>query len=1067
MRRLSGQAARHLARSLHRLARLAMIAAVLVVVAVAGLSWRLAQGPLELPALTRYAERAMQRESGGLSIAIGHAALAWEGFRLGADMPLDIRLRDVVIGDPAHAQHLVVPRASVSLSIAALLFGHIRPRAVELDGLALDLLRLPDGTVRIGAARKPGSPENAAAPMLAGLLAELARPPTDDRSRARPGGPPPLLAQMRRLSIAHAHLLLVDQRLGAIFTAPEADLTLRRLPGGGLDGSGTLMLALGGARSLLTLQAHLPPGGDGPIRLTAQLGAVSPARLAQGARGLAALGAIDAPVTARARLTLDPALRVTGFGLDARAGAGSLRLGGATLDLADARIQAEGTPEHAHVTRLVLRLADGGRHQPVTLRLSGDLARTAPGWRAALHLGIARLNFAALPALWPPDIARNARVWITANIPQGIAEQGSADLTLTSGKGFADPSLIAASGEVAAHGLEVHWLRPVPPLIQGSAVLHWLNPDALRIDIAGGTQRDAAGGASSLQVGTASVGITGLTQHDQIATIDGAISGKIADALTLLAHPRLRLLSLHPFPLHDPAGQFAGRISLRVPLDNDVQMADIAISAHADLHALHLSRLVAGRDLDQGEARLDANADGLKIAGTARIAGLATRLAAQMDFRAGPPSQALEQIEASTTASPEALKAAGLDTDGLLQGGQVTLHAALIERRDASGRLTLDAGLTDTTLRLAPLAWEKNAAIPARAAATIDLLHDRLADVPRLSLTGTGVDIAGQAQCSDGRIRRIELARFTLGMTRAQGSVTLPAAAGAPLGIRLSGPMIDLSARLAHRPAPAKVATKKPETAGPALAVDAHFAQALMAHDMVARDLALRLRDDGTHTQALSLTGHLPQGTPFSLTIARQNGVRRIAASTADAGGLLRALDVLGSMQGGTLTLAGQYDDTTQAAPLSGTATIEDFRIKGAPALGRLLQAMTLYGLVDVVSGPGLAFHRLTAPFTLADDVLTLHDARAFSASLGLTAKGTLDLANRQAALSGTIVPAYFFNTLLGHIPLLGRLFSPEQGGGVFAASYQVDGPLDDPKVSVNPLAALTPGALRGLFGLF
>ncbi|MFC7542924.1 hypothetical protein ACFQU2_30460 [Siccirubricoccus deserti] len=58
------------------------------------------------------------------------------------------------------------------------------------------------------------------------------------------------------------------------------------------------------------------------------------------------------------------------------------------------------------------------------------------------------------------------------------------------------------------------------------------------------------------------------------------------------------------------------------------------------------------------------------------------------------------------------------------------------------------------------------------------------------------------------------------------------------------------------------------------------------------------------------------------------------------------------------------------------------------------------------------------------------------------------------------------FNTLLGNIPLLGRLFSPEAGGGVFAGTYRVQGPLADPQVTVNPLAALTPGFLRGLFGL-
>ncbi|MBV8398709.1 MAG: hypothetical protein JOZ17_08205, partial [Acetobacteraceae bacterium] len=69
--------------------------------------------------------------------------------------------------------------------------------------------------------------------------------------------------------------------------------------------------------------------------------------------------------------------------------------------------------------------------------------------------------------------------------------------------------------------------------------------------------------------------------------------------------------------------------------------------------------------------------------------------------------------------------------------------------------------------------------------------------------------------------------------------------------------------------------------------------------------------------------------------------------------------------------------------------------------------------------------------------------------------------------LEGTIVPAYFFNSLLGRVPLVGKLFSPEQGGGVFAARYTVRGPLADPQVSVNPLSALTPGFLRGLFGTF
>ena len=109
----------------------------------------------------------------------------------------------------------------------------------------------------------------------------------------------------------------------------------------------------------------------------------------------------------------------------------------------------------------------------------------------------------------------------------------------------------------------------------------------------------------------------------------------------------------------------------------------------------------------------------------------------------------------------------------------------------------------------------------------------------------------------------------------------------------------------------------------------------------------------------------------------------------------------------------------------------------------------------------------MVAPFRYAGQVIELADARAFSASLGLTAKGRIDVERRQFDLQGTVVPAYFLNALLGRVPLLGKLVSPESGGGLFAMSYGVKGPFDDPSVWVNPLSAVTPGFLRGLFGPF
>ena len=62
------------------------------------------------------------------------------------------------------------------------------------------------------------------------------------------------------------------------------------------------------------------------------------------------------------------------------------------------------------------------------------------------------------------------------------------------------------------------------------------------------------------------------------------------------------------------------------------------------------------------------------------------------------------------------------------------------------------------------------------------------------------------------------------------------------------------------------------------------------------------------------------------------------------------------------------------------------------------------------------------------------------------------------------MVPAYAFNSILGNIPLIGNILQGGEGQGLFAATYQISGALSEPKINVNPWAALAPGFLRGLF---
>jgi len=95
-------------------------------------------------------------------------------------------------------------------------------------------------------------------------------------------------------------------------------------------------------------------------------------------------------------------------------------------------------------------------------------------------------------------------------------------------------------------------------------------------------------------------------------------------------------------------------------------------------------------------------------------------------------------------------------------------------------------------------------------------------------------------------------------------------------------------------------------------------------------------------------------------------------------------------------------------------------------------------------------------------------EARASGTSLGFTANGKVFRHADVVNLEGTVIPAYALNSAFGHIPLLGNLFTGgEKGGGVFAATYSMTGPIEEPVVSVNPLSALAPGFLRNVFGIF
>ena len=1056
MRRIAGQAARHGGRFVHALVQFAVGLAVMACVLAAGAAWRLGRGPVEMDWLVPMLEAQVNGDP-STHLALGGAAIAWEGFQGGLDQPIDVRLSGLVLSDAAGRRILAVPHAAVTLSPGWLLFGRIVPRAVVLDDVRLYLLRDADGGLRLDLPGATPAAEAGPGPDVQALLRAFAARPRSDRAR----GPFVVWSQLRRIRLRGAAAEVTDRQVATTWTVPSLQLDLHRRDEGGVTGSLRASVALRGVAAQVVAVATLDAAGR-RMEVHLRTSPVVPAALARVLPQAAPLSGIDAPLVLAGSAVFGAGLAPERVALDATLGAGTLHLGAGAMPVVAAEAVVAGTQTQltAVLSRFVTAPAPDRPQTTVTGHAEAE--REPDGsFAATAAVAVDRVSFADLPALWPVGLGGpGTRPWVTQNITAGEVHDFRVNLALRTAADLSDVTLTRLSGGGDASDLTVHWLRPVPPIVHGTARLTFLDPDSLEVTASGGTEAIGAGG---IAIRGGRVLFTKLQAKDQFADISADLAGPVPAALALLNQKRIGLLARSPLPVNGAEGTFAGTMTLaHMVLRDDLAMDDLMIGAALHLEGVRIPGLVAGRDLDRGMLDLTAHPDGLHIAGTAQLAGIPGEVAANIDFRAGPPTQVLESVTAKGTLDTGQLARFGLSVAPFADGSaQVSARLAL--RRNATGTAEIAADLADTSLALDLLSWAKPRGRAARVEATLALDRDGIAAVDRLSARGDGLLLAAAVPFAGGRPAALRIDRLALGNTTdAHGTIGLPAQPGAPWRLDLAGPSIDASSLLrrdAGKPA-------QPAAKDPAYSATTRFDRVILGPDRRLDGVTATVESDGTMLRRLDLAGRTTEGEPFRLRITPSGQGRALSGNAADAGGLLRALDVVPSMHGGTLALEGHYDDTAPDHPLAGQATIESFRVRGAPALAKLLQAMTLYGLVDAVRGPGLGFTKLVAPFRLADNVLTLQDARAFSPSLGMTAKGRLDLRQRVFDMEGTIVPAYFFNSLLGGLPLIGRMFSPERGGGVFAATYTLRGPMADPHVGINPLAALTPGFLRGLFGV-
>ena len=1063
-------------------------AGLAIVMGYAG--WKLSSGPISLPFLTPYVEAALSPEKAGFKVTISDTILTWGGWRRN----LDVRVRGAKIVDTEGGLVAAIPELSVSASARALLKGTFAPRTIELFSPRLRLIRTVDGDISVGFGESDAKGSGASDDAFNAFLAKAIRTLSSDPDPEKP------LTFIRRISIVNADLVIVDIGSGRSWVAPGSELYVSRDPEG-IHAETSLSLEVDDKTLQVTGVANY-----GLETKRADFGVdfnrILPAALSKLSPEFSKLSGVTIPLggTIAGTFTEDWSLSEITFSL--HGGKGELALPEPfpqTLQVEE--VLMDGLYDQATGETTVNEFAvvfDGANHFEIPAPVSHSMPlrsisgrftyqKAATGHLSVedltVDLGGPRANLKArvdgiggeltieakgdlnnvpmsdVGLYWPKSLGTDAWDWVTKHLSDGEISKARAQVVAKLGLD-GEVEISELSGDMRAAGVTVDYLPPMPKGINASAYAKF---DAKRFDI------DILGGMTKgLSVKEGYVKIRDLDKYDQTAEIHLVVEGPVKDALELIDSKPLEFASALGIDPSHTEGQATSELDLKFLLIDDLTFDQVEVSASSELRDVGLENVILGLGISDGKMSLKATRDSMDIGGVSTIGSIPVTLRWRENFAEDAPFVSRYSLTGKVDQKQltEELKLDFPPFSGGYLGGVTAADVVVTRFKDDKSKMAAALDLTGTNLALPLFEWHKPVGEQGQANVEISIESGVVKRVDRF-------DVKTEQLSADGRIvlnqegnalKEVRVNHLKRGRTDVRG-VVVPDGKGG-WDIDLDGEGLDLSAvRRSLFDGQKGALAKMGDTKMPPLLFSFSLGNVWLGVDRLLNQATGAFAYDGNVWRSAVLQGTVGEDNVVRLLIQPEGKKRSLLITSDNAGSSLNVLDLMDNMVGGKLELTGTFDDTLPGSPLSGRLNVTDFRVTRMPVLAHLVSLIGLTGILEAMGGEGLSFNTLDAPFKHNQGVLELNDARANGTSLGLTASGSIYTDAEFIDLKGTIVPAYLVNSLLGRIPVIGALFSGgEDGGGIFAANYEVTGALTKPVAKVDPLTALAPGFLRNIF---
>lgn len=655
-----------------------------------------------------------------------------------------------------------------------------------------------------------------------------------------------------------------------------------------------------------------------------------------------------------------------------------------------------------------------------------------------------RLPAAALKALWPVTLAPDVRDWVGTHIHSGQISNATVDLAMR-GDAKAGGGIIAPEAALAFDFSDAAFTPfEDAPLIR-DAVGHGklsgnrfeITVDSGWVDLGSGRRLDM--GASTFVVPVVDAKVP---EGEVALRLSGTASAGIALWNRL---PLAEDADFSPDPAK-AAGDLTADLSIRLPLAEEIADTDIVYGGRIDLTGFAPGTPINGRSVTRGNLAIELRDGAAHLSGKAQIDGAPADVFLTLPLSGDGETKSVVKLDLDAAAA----KSYGLDLGDMLDG------SVSVEMTDTGVSRRVSVNLAKAEINLPLVGFRKPAGKPGTLA--FDMVAGPSGtNISNIALKAGSAEVEGQISLNgDGDFVGANLTKFNFSPA---DRMTLKASVGdSGLKVAVNGSRLDARALVGS------LLRRTTGTGIPgdmALTLSAAIANVTGEGGEQLDGLNLTAAIAGGRINELSLTVQTSGGGSASATVRPDAAGRNIKVEAGEVGRLLRFLGVYRRVYGGRATLAGAIDDNgILAARIDGNR----WKVVEEPALAQLSTA-SRDGPTEGLSTTDIS--RLVFDVRFGNGMLSIGEGFIRTGTAGLAMAGDVDFSKNALRLAGSYLPANQLDSVLASIPLLGQtIFAGGGRSGLLGVSYRLNGPIDAPSLSVNPLSAIAPGIFRRLFEL-